>query len=538
MIKITNLKLPFDHRQDDLLEAAAKKLGLSAGSILSLTVKRCSLDARANRPLSRVYSLLVTIQDEKNYARHIAQNSDLAIYEERTYQIPNLNFQGRKERPLIIGTGPAGTFAGLILAEAGFHPLLIERGKKARQRVKDVNCFWEKGDLDQESNVQFGEGGAGTFSDGKLTTRVKDKHRRIEKILQELVAAGAPPEIMVEAKPHVGTANLVRVVENLRKKIETLGGEYRFESRVDDLILEGDRAAGVILSSGERITASTVVLAIGHSARDTFNLLQERGLKLAPKPFSVGFRIEHPQLLIDRKQFGDHAGHPALGAADYQLSYRTSLGRTVYSFCMCPGGYVIGASSEYGGLVTNGMSQYSRDGVNANSAIVAEVIPGDFPDDPLEGFRFQQNWEQKAFTLGGEDYCAPVQMVEDFFLGKISRQLGGIQPTYQPGVRLVDLNQLLPYQIREAIREALEEFNQRITGFSGPDAILTGIETRTSCPVRILRGKDGQSISIQGIYPVGEGSGYAGGIISSAIDGIKSAENILTARGKRKNASQ
>ena len=362
-----------------------------------------------------------------------------------------------------------------------------------------------------------------------MTTRVRDKHNRAEKILQELVAAGAPEEILIEAKPHVGTANLVRVVENLRGKIERLGGEYRFESRVDDLLLEGNCVTGLVLASGERIPASTVILAIGHSARDTFAMLQDRGLDLALKPFSVGYRIEHPQAWIDRIQFGNHAGHPALNAAEYQLVYRASSGRTVYSFCMCPGGFVIGASSEEGGIVTNGMSQYARDGVNANSAIVAEVTPADFSGHPLEGIKSQRAWEQAAFVLGGNDYFAPVQLVEDFLEGRTSEQLRSTQPTYQPGVRLADLNQALPETILAAIREALGEFNRRMPGFSGPDALFTGVETRTSSPLRIMRGEDGQSVSFRGIYPVGEGSGYAGGIMSSAIDGMKAAEKVILA---------
>ena len=535
MIKITGLKLPFDHHQDDLLQEAAKKLNLPATRILSLRIKRRSLDARANRPLSRVYTVLVEVKEEGLSAGLIKQDPSLSYSQQAAYQFPARGFRGKRDRPVIVGTGPAGMFAGLILAEAGLDPILVDRGRPVRQRVKDVNRFWSKGKLDQESNVQFGEGGAGTFSDGKLTTRVRDKQYRAEKILQELVSAGGPEQLLIEAKPHVGTANLVQIVENLRGKIESLGGEYRFESRVDDLLLEGDRVAGLVLATGERITTSTVVLAIGHSARDTFAMLQDRGLKLAPKPFSVGFRIEHPQAWIDRIQYGTHAGHPALPAADYQLVYRTSSGRTVYSFCMCPGGFVIGASSEEGGIVTNGMSQYARDGVNANSAIVAEVTPADFPGHPLEGLRFQRAWEQTAFVLGGEDYFAPAQQVVDFLAGKLTDQLGSTQPTYQPGVRLADLNQALPDYLLSAIREALGEFNRRMPGFSGPEALFTGVETRTSSPLRILRGKDGQSLSIGGIYPAGEGSGYAGGIMSSAIDGIKAAEKIILAEQGEEN---
>ena len=527
MIKITNLKLPFDHQPGDLEQAAARILRVRKDAVLSLHIKRRSLDARANRPLTRVYTLEVELKDEKSAAGLIDQAPDLSYSQGKTYQIPAVQIQGHHDKPLIVGTGPAGVFAGLILAEAGYPPILFERGEPVRERVQEVDRFWKKGELNGESNVQFGEGGAGTFSDGKLTTRVKDKSQRTDKILGEMVAAGAPKEILYESKPHVGTANLVRVVENLRQKITELGGEYRFGSRVDDLVLEGSRVAGVELSTGERIAASTVVLAIGHSARDTFSMLLARGVEISPKPFSVGFRIEHPQHLIDQAQYGQQAGHPALGAADYQLSFRTSLGRTVYSFCMCPGGYVIGASSERGGLVTNGMSQYARNGLNANSAIVAEVVPADFDGHPLDGFRLQRTWEQKAFALGGGGYFAPVQSVPDFLEGRISDQLNTTQPTYQPGVRLADLHQALPVYITAAIREALGEFNRRIPGFSGQEAVFTGVETRTSCPLRITRGKDGQSVSVRGLYPAGEGSGYAGGIMSSAIDGIKAAERII-----------
>lgn len=528
MIKIHNLKLPFDHQPEQVLNEAAKMLGVKKESVLSFRILRRSLDARAKRPLNRVYTVLVEVEDQGAMAGKIEKSPNLTLWEEKDYQLPHLNLKSGSQRPLVVGTGPAGMFAGLILAEAGLNPILIERGKPARQRVLDVDRFWKLGELELESNVQFGEGGAGTFSDGKLTTRVKDKFRRRDKILAEMVAAGAPEEILIESKPHVGTANLVRVVENLREKIKNLGGEYRFDCRVDDLILEGNRISAVVLSTGQVLDASTVVLAIGHSARDTFKMLVDRGVQISPKPFSVGFRIEHAQQMIDFNQYGAHAGHPDLGAADYQLSWRTSLGRTVYSFCMCPGGTVIGAASEAGGLVTNGMSQYARNGVNANSAIVAEVFPDDFSAGPLAGFHFQRQWEQVAFELGGGNYRAPVQMVQDFLEGRNSQQIGNVVPTFQPGFQLADLEKALPAEINAAIKEGLLKFDQRLPGFAGPDAVLTGIETRTSCPLRITRGKDGQSISVRGLYPVGEGSGYAGGIMSSAIDGIKAAEKIIS----------
>jgi uncharacterized FAD-dependent dehydrogenase len=404
---------------------------------------------------------------------------------------------------------------------------LIDRGKPVSERTRDTYNFWKTRELNSESNVQFGEGGAGTFSDGKLQTRVRDKLNRDKKILQELILAGAPEEILFKNKPHIGTAKLVKIVENLRKKIVELGGEYQFQSRVDDLILENNKIKGIKLQSGEEIRSDHVILAIGHSARDTFKMLSRRGVQLEAKPFSVGFRIEHPQTVIDQNQYGKQAGHPLLEAADYQLAHHSSLGRTVYSFCMCPGGLVIAASSGPGTVVTNGMSQYARNERNANSAIVAEVVPTDFKDKPLGGIEFQQRWEEKTFLLGGGNFNAPCQLVGDFLNGKPSSELGSVQPSYLPGITMTDLRGCLPVYVVSAIKEALPEFEKRIKGFTLEDAVLTGIETRTSSPVRILRGKDYQSISIRGLYPAGEGSGYAGGILSSAMDGIKAAEAMI-----------
>ena len=533
MIKINNMTLPFDHHPDEIKKKAATKLGISEDKILSLKIQRRSLDARANRPLLRVYTVVVEVKNQDSLSEQIKKSGNLASWEETHYEIPYISGNKTGHRPLIIGSGPAGLFAGLILAEAGLEPMIVERGKPARERTKDVSAFWRSGNLNLESNVQFGEGGAGTFSDGKLGTRVKDKYLRKDKILQEMVKAGAPQDILLDNKPHVGTANLVKIVENLRKKIEDLGGEYRFESKVVDIIIEKDQVKGVVLASGEKINSSIVVLAIGHSARDTFTMLKDRGVDLIPKPFSVGLRIEHPQLLIDQNQYGKDAGHSSLSAAEYQLSYRTSSGRTVYSFCMCPGGTVIGAASELDTVVTNGMSQYARDGKNANSAIVVEVYPSDYEDDPLGGFGYQRKLEQGAFHLGGGNYFAPVQRLGDFVAGKPSSQLGMIKPTYKPGVRLADLGRALPDKFTDPIKEALQVFNKRIKGFANPDAVLTGVETRTSSPLRILREKDGQSVSVKGIYPVGEGSGYAGGIMSSAIDGIKAAEKVIHSRDEK-----
>jgi len=527
MIRITNLKLPFDQHDDDLIQQLLELLKIGDREIISWRVLKRSLDARKGKPLSRVYSVLVNIEAEEKVLRKLGKNPRISKAPDYDYQIPVSIKTKESKRPVVVGTGPAGIFAGLILAEAGLEPVIVERGKPVCERARDTFKFWEKGSLDPESNVQFGEGGAGTFSDGKLQTRVKDKQNRDRKILEELVSAGAPDEILFESKPHIGTANLMGIVKNLREKIEDLGGAYNFCTRLDDLIIKEDRLHGIRLSNGGEIFTENLVLAVGHSARDTYEMLEKRGVKLAPKPFSVGFRIEHPQKLINESQFGVYSERPELGAADYQLAYHCESGRTVYSFCMCPGGTVIAAASEVGHLVTNGMSQYKRDGNNANSAIVAEVYPKDFGDQPLAGINFQKVWEKKAFIAGGSNYYAPVQLVGDFLEGKESENLGSVEPTYQPGIVLSDLRELLPDFVIEAILEALPNFDKRIDSFSSFDAVLTAVETRTSAPLRIIRGKDHQSISVKGLYPAGEGSGYAGGIMSSAIDGIKSAEKII-----------
>lgn len=529
MLKITNLSLPFDQPDQTLASVILRELGIQSQQLLSWSIQRRSLDARQNHPLRKIFSVIIEVADETSLQGKIEQDRNLSHWEETSYRSPGEGKAALKERPVVVGTGPAGLFAGLILAEAGLNPLLLERGKPVQVRTEDVKAFWRHGELDPESNVQFGEGGAGTFSDGKLGTRIKDKLGRREKVLRELVNAGAPRDILIDNKPHVGTANLVNVVARLRDRIEELGGEYRFGSRVADLLKDEEKLHGVILDSGERILSSSVILAIGHSARDTFTMLADRGVAITPKPFSVGFRIEHHQDLIDRSQYGKAAGHPALDAADYQLSYHTSSGRTVYSFCMCPGGTVIGAASEPHALVTNGMSQYERSGKNANSAIVVEVFPRDFKMDPLGGFAFQRFWEQNAYQLGGGGYHAPVQLVQDYLSGQATGRLGSVKPSYLPGIRLADLRGALPEYLTGPIAEALRVFDRKISGFIGPDAVFTGIETRTSCPLRIVRGKDFQSVSLQGLYPAGEGSGYAGGIMSSAIDGIKAAEMIIQA---------
>ncbi|KPY04180.1 Uncharacterized protein ALO63_03142 [Pseudomonas amygdali pv. mori] len=436
--------------------------------------------------------------------------------------------EGLTERPIVVGFGPCGIFAGLLLAQMGFKPIILERGTEVRQRTKDTWALWRKNVLNPESNVQFGEGGAGTFSDGKLYSQIKDPKFIGRKVLHEFVKAGAPEEILYVSKPHIGTFRLTGVVENMRHQIEALGGEVRFQQRVTDLMIEDGQLLGVQLDSGEQIESRHVILALGHSARDTFRMLHGRGVFMEAKPFSVGFRIEHPQSLIDRARLGKYAGHPKLGAADYKLVHHASNGRSVYSFCMCPGGTVVAATSEPGRVVTNGMSQYSRNERNANSGIVVGISPEqDFPGSPLAGIELQERLESHAYLLGGSSYEAPAQLVGDFIAGRASTALGSVEPSYKPGVKLVDLADALPAFAIEAIREALPAFDKQIKGFSLHDAVLTGIETRTSAPLRITRGPTLQSLNTKGLYPAGEGAGYAGGILSAGVDGIRVAEALV-----------
>jgi len=527
MLKISNLILALDHPDQALEKLLLQRLGIAKEDLLRWQVHKRSVDARRKGAIKLVYSVMATVRDEENVLKNKSGDSQIRKAPDLRYQAPAMIPKKQDARPVIVGTGPAGLFAGLILAEAGLQPLLLERGKKVRERSRDTFGFWRGGQLNPESNVQFGEGGAGTFSDGKLYTRIKDDHNRDRKVLQEFVQAGAQEEILWEARPHIGTLKLVKIVEAIRKKIIQLGGEYRFQSRVVDLIVEDGSLQGFLLASGERVAAEFGILAVGHSARKTFEMLARRGVSLAPKPFSVGVRIEHPQPLIDSSQYGKSAGHPQLGAAEYQLVHHTSLGRSVYSFCMCPGGTVLAASSEPGMVVTNGMSQHSRQERNANSALVVEVTPKDFPDSPLGGIRFQQHWEREAFIQGGGNYFAPVQRLEDFLVGRKTARIGTVVPSYQPGVRSADLHKVLPAYVAASLKEALPAFQHKVSGFILPDAVLTGVETRTSSPVRILRREDLQSVNVEGLYPAGEGSGYAGGILSSAVDGIKAAERIL-----------
>jgi uncharacterized FAD-dependent dehydrogenase len=531
VLRLTDIKLPLDHLEKELEAAILKRLDIQAEDLLGYSIFKRSYDARRRNAIKLVYTLNVEIKVEKEVLRRKRKDARVRTSPDTRYHYVAQAPLHLISRPLVIGTGPCGMFAGLVLAQMGYEPILIERGKIVRERTVDTFEFWRRRKLNQESNVQFGEGGAGTFSDGKLHTQTKDREHRGRKVMTEYVEAGAPEEILYISKPHIGTLKLVKIIENMRKKIENLGGEFRFQSRLDDLLIEDGRVSGIMLSSGEQIRSSHVVLAIGHSARDTFKKLSNRGVAIEAKPFSIGLRIEHPQSLIDRSQFGENAGHPILGAADYKLVHHSSNGRSVYSFCMCPGGTVLAAASERDTVVTNGMSQYSRNAVNANSALVVEVTPRDYPGSPLAGIDFQRQWEQRAFELGGGTYDAPAQLLGDFLANRPSTVLGSVQPSYKPGVLLGDLSTSLPVYVIESLREALPAFDKRIKGFLMDDAVLTGVETRTSSPIRIKRKGDYQSVSINGIYPAGEGSGYAGGILSSAVDGIKVAEAVALSIG-------
>ncbi len=528
MLRLTELILPLDHSEADLRDAIIKRLALPQTDLLSYTIFRRGVDARKSHAIVFIYTLHLEVHDEEKLLARFKDDHQLRPAPDTSY-----HFAARAPenslpvRPVIIGMGPSGLFAGLILAQSGFRPLILERGKSVRERTKDTFDLWRKGILDPESNVQFGEGGAGTFSDGKLHTQIKDPKHYGRKVLAEFVKAGAPPEIMYVSKPHVGTYKLVGVVENIRATIQALGGEIRFQSRVDDIEINDGQIQGVILASGERIATNHLVVAIGHSARDTFEMLHRRGVAMEAKPFSIGLRIEHPQSLIDRSRHGRNADNPLLGAADYKLVHHASNGRSVYTFCMCPGGTVVAATSETGRVVTNGMSQYSRKERNANSGIVVGISPADYPDGPLAGMEFQRFWESRAFELGGGNYQAPGQLVGDFLAGRSSTLLGSVKPSYTPGVTLCDLSTALPDYVVTAIREALPAFARQIKGFDLADAVLTGVETRTSSPVRITRnGSNLQSINTRGLFPTGEGAGYAGGILSSAVDGIKVAEAL------------
>jgi uncharacterized FAD-dependent dehydrogenase len=569
MIRLSELKLALDHTPDDLQALIQKTLGISAADLTRWHIFKRSFDARKAQ-VRVVYIVDVTLASaaiEAGLLHSHPANPHIQPAPDMSYRLVAQAPADLPVRPVVVGFGPCGIFAALILAHMGFKPIVLERGKKVRERTQDTWGLWRKHVLDPESNVQFGEGGAGTFSDGKLWSQIKDPRHLGRKVMEEFVKAGAPPEILVESHPHIGTFKLVKVVENLRAQIIALGGEIRFEQRVTDVQVQsgphGRQVRGLTVldqATGQSYDqrADQVVMALGHSARDTFAMLFDRGVTVDAKPFSIGFRIEHPQSVIDRARWGRHAGHPNLGAADYKLVHHASNGRAVYSFCMCPGGTVVAATSEPGRVVTNGMSQYSRNERNANAGMVVGIEPADFCQDaaafvhafghtageryfeesqrikavnpaathPLAGINLQRQLESSAYVLGGSNYEAPGQLVGEFIRGEASTTLGSVLPSYKPGVKLGDLHQALPDYAIAALREALPAFGQKIQGFDMPDAVLTGVETRTSSPLRMPRGDDFQSVNTAGLYPAGEGAGYAGGILSAGVDGIKVAEAV------------
>jgi uncharacterized FAD-dependent dehydrogenase len=537
MLRLTELRLPLDHAEGALRPAIVARLGIRDAELGSFTVFKRAYDARKKTAIQLIYSVDCSVSDEAALLRRHAGDAHVRPAPDMAYRFVGhapADFQATgRLRPVVVGFGPCGLFAALILAQMGLRPLVLERGKAVRERTQDTWGLWRRRELDPESNVQFGEGGAGTFSDGKLWSQISDPRHLTRKVLTEFVKAGAPDEILYVSKPHIGTFRLVSMIEKMRAEIESLGGEIRFRAHVTDLQIEDGRVRGVTLADGTALAAERVILALGHSARDTFAMLHARGVFMEPKPFSVGFRIEHPQSLIDRARFGPNAGHPKLGAADYKLVHHAKNGRSVYSFCMCPGGTVVAATSEPGRVVTNGMSQYSRNERNANAGIVVGITPADYrqgtgegPVSPLDGIAFQRDLESRAFELGGGNYDAPGQRLADFLRGRPSRGFDTVQPSYTPGVLPTDLARALPGYAIEAIREALPSFERSIPGFALPDAVLTGVETRTSAPLRITRGRDLQSLNVQGLYPAGEGAGYAGGIMSAAVDGIEVAEAL------------
>ena len=533
MIRITEIKLPLEHQPGDINAAIIKKLGINVADLLEYTIFKRGVDARKANAILLAYTLDVTVQGEAKVLAKLRKDPHVKVAPDTSYHFVAKAPNELKNRPVIIGLGPSGLFAALILAQSGFKPLVLERGKAVRERTKDTFNFWRKSELNTESNVQFGEGGAGTFSDGKLYSQIKDPKHYGRKVLNEFVKAGAPEEILYVSHPHIGTFRLVSMVEKMRETIIALGGEIRFESRVDDIEIAPDaqgqnQVQAVVLQNGQRIATHHLVLAVGHSARDTFEMIYKRGIYIEAKPFSIGFRIEHPQSLIDNARHGPNAQHPILGAADYKLVHHASNGRTVYSFCMCPGGTVVASASEAGCVVTNGMSQYSRNERNANAGIVVGITPEvDFPGDPLAGMELQRKWEHQAFLLGGSTYQAPGQLIGDFLANQPSTQFGEVTPSYTPSVHLTNLDSALPEYVISAIREAIPQFAKQIKGFDLPDGILTGVETRTSSPIRIKRHDDDlQSINTKGLYPTGEGAGYAGGILSAGVDGIRVAEAV------------
>ncbi|BEV06947.1 NAD(P)/FAD-dependent oxidoreductase [Methylophilus sp. DW102] len=537
MLRITEIKLPIEladtlkHQDDQIKAALLRRLEIPESELIRFEIFKRGVDARKSHAILYVYNLDVEVKNEAKILARFKKDPHIKPAPDTSYHFVAQSNQTKTHRPVVVGFGPAGIFAALILAQAGFNPIVLERGKEVRKRTQDTWGLWRKRTLNPESNVQFGEGGAGTFSDGKLYSQIKDPKHYGRKVLQEFVKAGAPEEILYVSHPHIGTFRLVGMVEEMRNTIISLGGEIRFESRVTDIAIENEQVQGVTLHSGEFIQTNHLVLAVGHSARDTFEMVYERGIYVEAKPFSIGFRIEHPQSLIDRARYGKSYSDDILkklGAADYRLVHHAQNGRSVYSFCMCPGGTVVAATSEPNRVVTNGMSQYSRNERNANAGIVVGITPEvDYPGHPLAGVEFQRQLESQAYVLGGSNYSAPGQLIGDFLANRPSTQFGEVTPSYTPGVHLTNLDTALPEFAISAMREAIPAFAKQVTGFDLADGVLTGVETRTSSPIRIKRNDDTlQSINTKGLFPCGEGAGYAGGILSAAVDGIKVAEAV------------
>lgn len=525
MLRVSNIKLGIDKDISLLKDIVLKKLRIKEKNLVKYSIYKESIDARKKGKMEFVYSVDVEVKDENKILS--SKIKDVTKINEIRYVNVTMGDKKLKNNPLIIGSGPAGLFAGLILAQMGYEPIILERGLDVDNRTKDISDFWTTRKFKNNSNVQFGEGGAGTFSDGKLTTRIKDI--RCRKVLEELVQFGGPDEILYSHKPHVGTDILKNVVKNIRNEIINLGGQVRFNSKVTDVVVSNDSIQSVIINDTENIDTDTVILAVGHSARDTYEMLYSRGVKITQKPFAIGARVEHPQDLINKAQYKEFYNHPRLGAADYRLIEHVSNGRTAYTFCMCPGGSVIASASNDFEIVTNGMSEHARDKVNANSAFLVNITPEDFKsDNPLAGVHFQQEYEKLAFELGGKNYNAPVQLVGDFINNKTSTNLGSVEPSYRPGYTLTNLSECLPSFVTETMREAFISLDKKLNGFAMYDAVLTGVETRSSSPIRIVRDEDTlESISVKNLYPCGEGAGYAGGIVTAAVDGIKCAEKII-----------